>query len=200
MPNTLNRAYPFPNRTETPDVQLAFQRLAEALDVDITAALSTLPYRAASLADLNAKTGMKVGDRGVIAGATNAIDNGEYSYTGTGWKQQNVFRTATLEPGWDGLIRWSRSGRVITVLVDVGRTAAGISIAAYDSVTLAKGLPAPDGPISVQSSVQSPRYEFPAFSTRIGTNGFVQLVAHYAARQVDQSNWFRGQLSYQEGA
>lgn len=198
MPNTLNRRYPFPERTVTPDVQLDLQRLAEALDTDVTSLLTTLPYRAESLAELNAKQGPRIFDRGVVNGSSIAADNGEYVYTGTGWKQQNVVRDATLMSTWPGSVKWVRSGSIITVIVSVTRSGATLNLAAWAQTRIASGLPLPAPAFLAQTPAETNRTTEMAYSLISTSDGNVDLVARLAARSVEDGTWVRGQFQYQE--
>ncbi len=198
MAETLNRKYPFPERTVTPDVQLDLQRLAEAVDRDVMAVLATLPYRAASLAELNAKSGMRIGDRGIITGSQTANENGEYYYSGTAWKQQNAIIAATLEDGWNGSVQWVRSGSLITVSVNVGRTAGTVNYSAWTGQRIARGLPLPVPEFIAQAPAETNRYEYPAFSAQITNDGNVDLVARWVARELSNGSWARAQFSYRE--
>lgn len=167
MPNTLNRSYPWPSATQTADPRLDLQRLAEAVDADVTKILGTLPYRANSLASLNAQAGARIGDRAIITDATNATENGEYAHDGAQWKQQNAIINATMQTGWNGNVQWVRSGSLITVSVNVGRTAGNFQVPAWTGTRLALGLPVPAAGFIGQAPVESNGYEWPRSRRRL---------------------------------
>ncbi len=172
MPNTLNRSYPWPFATQTADPRLDLQRLAEAVDADVTKILGTLPYRTNSLASLNAQAGARIGDRAII--------------------------NATMQTGWNGNVQWVRSGSLITVSVNVGRTAGNFQLAAWTGTRLALGLPVPAAGFIGQAPVESNGYEWPAYSAQITTDGNIDLVARWVQRDVNNGSWYRAQFTYRE--
>ena len=112
-------------------------------------------------------------------------------------------QSATLASGWEGQVRWIRTGQVVSVQIGVRRTAANSTVSAWNSVAIATGLPTPvitsvPGALAPQwGAVQSNLSENSTTMYAFGMSGSsVNLQARWTDRWLGNNTWFSGTFTY----
>ena len=166
----------------------------------------------ASVADATARAALV---SGLTVTAANPVwvyrqDTGNVEMTedGTTWKIRAAAATAptsaTLATNWGGVVKWARTGYLVTVHVAVQRTTSDLSLTAWAAANIATGLPpsvtgTPPGAVMMQmQGAMSNNAEVSAavWALEVGTNGALNMQARWTARTFLAGTWMSGTVSY----